>query len=411
MLPANQAESIILNLVQPLNSQTDVEKVDLLTASGRILATPVSSKLDFPHWDNSAMDGYAVKFSDVKDCSSENPLSLKIIEEIPAGYQPHQEIQSGQTARIFTGACLPKGADTIVIQEVTKREGDTVIILEAPKPQEFVRYQGSFYQAGTPLLTPGIKLSAPEIAILAAAQCTEITVYRRPKVGILSTGNELVTPDQPLKPGQLVDSNQYALAVAVEEMGGEAIRFGIVPDEREILKQTIAQAVTNTDFLLSTGGVSVGDYDYVEDIIKQLGAEIQIHSVAVRPGKPLTVAKFADAECVYFGLPGNPVSALVSFWRFVQPALKKLSGIGEAKWGPEFVMARSLQDLRSNGKRETYLWGQLNLGNDGYEFQLAVGSHSSGNLINLAGITGLAIVPLNETLISAGQSVRVLKII
>lgn len=410
MLPAQQAELIILNLIQPLNFQTDVEKVDLLTASGRILATQVTSKLDFPHWDNSAMDGYAVKFADVKDCSSENPVSLKIVEEIPAGYQPQQQIQPGQTARIFTGACMPAGADTVVMQEVTKREGDIVFILEAPKIQEFVRYRGSFYQAGTPLLTPGMRLSAPEIAVLAAAQCTEITVYRRPRVGILSTGSELVTPEQPLQPGQLVDSNQYALAVAVEQMGGEAIRFGIVPDEREILKQTIAKAVTTTDIVLSTGGVSVGDYDYVEEILKELGAEIHVHSVAVRPGKPLTVAKFADAECVYFGLPGNPVSALVSFWRFVQPALKKLAGVGEGEWGPEFVVGRSLQDLRSNGKRETYLWGQLNLGSDGYEFQLARGSHSSGNLINLSGTTGLAVVPLNETLITAGESVQVLKI-
>ncbi len=410
MLPVNQAESIILNLVQPLDSQRDVEKVDLLTASGRILATPVSSKLDFPHWDNSAMDGYAVKFTDVKNCSPENPVSLEIIEEIPAGYQPQQEIRSGQTARIFTGACIPAGADTVVMQEETQREGDRVLILETPQPQEFVRYKGSFYQADTPLLNPGICLSAAEIAVLAALQCPEITVYRRPKVGIISTGNELVTPEQPLQPGQLVDSNQYALAVAVEQMGAEVIRFGILPDEPEILQQTIAKAITTTDFLLSTGGVSVGDYDYVEDILTKLGAEIHIHSVAVKPGKPLTVAKFSDAQCLYFGLPGNPVSALVTFWRFVQPALKKLAGVEKAGWKPDFVTARSLQDLRSNGKRETYLWGQLNLGNNGYEFQLAMGSHSSGNLINLAGATGLAVVPFNETLIAAGESVQVLKI-
>ncbi|NEN88239.1 MAG: molybdopterin molybdotransferase MoeA [Okeania sp. SIO3H1] len=411
MLPVDQAESIILNLVQPLDTQRDVEKVDLLSASGRILATPVTSKLDFPHWDNSAMDGYAVKFTDVKNCSPENPIPLAIIEEIPAGYQPQSHIQTGQTARIFTGAVMPLGADTVVMQEVTQRKGNNVLILESPKnQQEFVRYRGSFYTAGTPLLSPGIILGASEIAVLAALQCPKITVYRRPRVGILSTGNELVTPDQPLQPGQLVDSNQYALAVAVAQTGAEVIRLGIVPDEREILKKTIAEAITTTDFLLSTGGVSVGDYDYIEDILTELGAEIHIHSVAVKPGKPLTVAKFSDTQCVYFGLPGNPVSALVSFWRFVQPALKKLAGVQEAAWRPEFVTARSLQDLHSNGKRETYLWGQLNLGSNGYEFQLAGGSHSSGNLINLAGSTGLAVVPLNETLIAIGESVKVLKI-
>ncbi|MEB3340704.1 gephyrin-like molybdotransferase Glp [Okeania sp.] len=410
MIPVNQAESIILNLVQPLNFHQDVEIVDLLTGAGRILATPVSSKLNYPHWDNSAMDGYAVKFTDVKNCSSENPVSLEIIEEVPAGYQPQQQIQSGQTARIFTGSCMPPGADTVVMQEVTKREGNKVLILESPQPQEFIRYQGSFYQANTPLLNPGIRLGAAEIAVLAALQCLEITVYRRPKVGIISTGNELVSPEQPLKPGQLVDSNQYALAVAVADMGAEVIRFGIVPDQPEILQQTITEAVKTTDFVLSTGGVSVGDYDYVEDILTQLGAKIEIHAVAVKPGKPLTVAKFDDAQCLYFGLPGNPVSALVSFWRFVQPALKKLAGVEEGGWKPEFVMARSLQDLRSNGKRETYLWGEVSLGNNGYEFQLAMGSHSSGNLINLAGANGLAVVPLNQTLIPAGELVRVLRI-
>ncbi|NEQ36610.1 MAG: molybdopterin molybdotransferase MoeA [Okeania sp. SIO3I5] len=410
MLQVNQAESIILNLVQPLDSERDVETIDLLTASGRILANPVTSKLDFPHWDNSAMDGYAVKFADVKDCNPENPISLEIVEEIPAGYQPQKQIESGQTARIFTGACMPQGADTVVMQEVTKREDDRVVILETPQPQEFVRYRGSFYQAGTPVLNPGIYLGAPEIAVLAALQCPQINVYRRPKVGIISTGNELVTPEQPLQVGQLVDSNQYALAVTLEEMGAEVIRFGILPDEREILQQTIAEAIVNTDFLLSTGGVSVGDYDYIEEILTALGAEIHIHFVAVKPGKPLTVAQFSDAQCLYFGLPGNPVSALVSFWRFVQPALKKLAGVNEAEWGPEFLMARSLQDLHSNGKRETYLWGKLNLGNDGYEFKLAGGSHSSGNLINLAGTTGLAVVPINETLIPAGELVQVLKI-
>ena len=410
MLQVNEAESIILNLVQPLDSHRDIETINLLTSSGRILANQVISELDFPHWDNSAMDGYALKFADVKDCSPENPIQLEIVEEIPAGYKPQKQIQSGQTARIFTGACMPIGADTIVIQEVTKREDNRVLILETPEPQAFVRYRGSFYQAGTPVLNPRIYLGATEIAVLAALQCTQINVYRRAKVGIFSTGNELVTPEQPLKHGQLVDSNQYALSIALEQMGVEVIKLGIVPDKREILQQTIAQAILNTDFLLSTGGVSVGDYDYVQEILTELGAEIHIHSVAVKPGKPLTVANFPNAQCLYFGLPGNPVSALVSFWRFVQPALKKLAGVNKAEWGPEFVTARLVQDLHSKDKRETYLWGQLNLGNDGYEFKLAAGSHGSGNLINLAGCTGLAVVPMNETLIPAGNSVQVLKI-
>ena len=408
MLSVKEAESIIFDLVRPLDAKTDVETVELLAASGRILAAPVTSKLDFPHWDNSAMDGYAVKFADVKDASRDKPIALEIVEEIAAGDRPQRSIGVGEAVRIFTGACIPEGADTVVMQEETRREGDRVFILSAPEFQEFVRHQGSFYRAGTPLLTPGLKLGPAEIAVLAAAQCIEVPVYRRPRVAIFSTGDELVEPDRPLAFGQLVDSNQYALAAAVEKVGGEAVRMGIVPDKPELLRDTVEKAIATGDFVLSTGGVSVGDYDYVEDILQQLGGEIEISSVAVKPGKPLTVASFADSRCVYFGLPGNPVSALVSFWRFVRPALLKLAGVGGDGWMPEFVEARSLQELRSRGQRETYLWGKLLLGATGYEFELAGGSHSSGNLINLAGATGLAVLPVGQTSIAEGELVRVL---
>ncbi|MDY6807181.1 MAG: molybdopterin molybdotransferase MoeA [Cyanobacteriota bacterium] len=410
MLKVKQAESIILELVKPLDDQTDVETVELLAASDRILAAPVTSKLDFPHWDNSAMDGYAVRFADVKDASGEKPIILEIVEEIAAGDRPQRAVDAGQAARIFTGACMPEGADTVVMQEETRRSGDRAFILSAPKPQEFVRHQGAFYRAGEPLLTPGLKLGPAEIAVLAGAQCTEVPVYRRPRVVIFSTGDELVEPHRPLAFGQLVDSNQYALAAAVESVGAEAIRLGIVPDKPELLRATVEKAIATGDFVLSTGGVSVGDYDYVEDILQKLGGDLKIRSVAVKPGKPLTVASFANSRCVYFGLPGNPVSALVSFWRFVRPALLKLAGVGGGGWMPEFVEGRSLQELRSLGKRETYLWGKLHPGAAGYEFELAGGSHSSGNLINLAGATGLAIVPEGQTSVAEGELVRVLKI-
>ncbi|MBE9129721.1 gephyrin-like molybdotransferase Glp [Coleofasciculus sp. LEGE 07081] len=417
MLPVNQAESIILELVQPLNAQLDIEIVDLSIATGRILASPVTSQLDFPHWDNSAMDGYAVRHADVQSASEQQPARLEIVEEIPAGYQPQQTIQPGQAARIFTGACMPDGADTVIMQENTKGENNGVLILQASKPQAFVRHRASFYQAGTPLLNSGIQLGAPEIAVLAAAQCTQLTVYRRPRVAIFSTGNELVMPNQPLQPGQIVDSNQYALAAFVTLSGGIPIPLRIVPDTPEALEKAIAHAISSADIVLSTGGVSVGDYDYVEQILAQLGAEIHIRSVAVKPGKPLTVAQFpalsqkgAKRPVLYFGLPGNPVSALVSCWRFVQPALAKLSGLPQAAWKPRFVKAIAFHELRADGRRETYLWGQLQLVDGCYEFHLAGGSHSSGNLINLAQTTGLAVVPCGQTLISAGESVQVLQL-
>ena len=377
MLSVRDAENIIFDLVQPLTTQIDkdIEIVDLLNANGRILADSVVSNLDFPHWDNSAMDGYAVRYADVQECSQDKPVTLQIAEDVPAGYQPQIIIQPGQAARIFTGAVMPQGADTIVMQENTRREENYVTILTAPQPEEFVRKRADYYQAGNPLLAAGIKLKAAEIAILAAAQCPQIKVYRKLKVAILSSGDELVTPEQPLQPGQIVDSNQYALAALVQEMGAEPLTLGIIKDEPETLKEAISNAINNADIVLSSGGVSVGDYDYVEQIIESLGGEIHIRSVAVKPGKPLTVATFPHT--LYFGLPGNPGSALVTFWRFVKPAIQKFSGLAEG-WKPEFLQAESLHDLRSNGKRETYIWGNLKVNDGAYQFQVAGGSQSSG---------------------------------
>ncbi len=410
MLPVNEAEDIIFDLVKPLNNQRDIETVDLLTASGRILASPVTSKLDFPHWDNSAMDGYAVIYQDVRQATEEKPAVLKLVEDIAAGYQPQSNIQSGQAARIFTGAVMPKGADTVVMQENTRQEGDRVFILAAPESQEFVRHRADYYQAGTELLPAGIELNAPEIAVLAAAQCNKLEVFRRPRVAILSTGNELITPEQTLQPGQIVDSNQYALAALVKQCGGEALILGIVKDEPEALKQAISQAIANADIVLSSGGVSVGDYDYVKEILESLGGEIKVSAVAMKPGKPLTVASFPTPHSsIYFGLPGNPVSALVSYWRFVQPAIKKCSGIVEG-WQPKFIKAQNREKLTSNGKRETYIWGKLNLVDGIYEFSVAGGSKSSGNLINLAQTNALAVLEVGKSEVSVGEEVKVLQV-
>lgn len=406
MISVSEAETIILNLVKPIQEQ---EIISLEAANGRILAQQVSSELDFPYWDNSAMDGYAVKFEDVQKSSTLQPTVLEIIEEIPAGIQPQKTLKSNQAARIFTGGLLPLGADTIIMQENTQREGNFVKIFAPPTcPLEFVRRKGEYYQANTPLLTPGIALNAPEIAVLATAKCSQLTVYRHPKVAIFSTGNELVSPHQSLQPGQIVDSNQYALAAFVASQGGIPIRLGIVPDNPQMLQETIVKAINSADLVLSTGGVSVGDYDYVEKILEQLGGQIHIRSVRVKPGKPLTVATF-DNHCLYFGIPGNPVSALVSCWRFVQPALRKLSGLAN-NWKPTYIKARSRHHLRGGGQRETYLWGKLHLVNGVYEFELAGGSHSSGNLINLAQTNGLAVLTVGATSLKAGELVDVIQI-
>lgn len=408
MIPADTAEAQILDLVVPLDSRRDLETVSLLEATGRILSESVISPLDFPHWDNSAMDGYAVRYEDVSTASEAQPVELTVIEEIPAGKSPQHSLQAGQAARILTGAMVPTGANTIVIQENTQRTGDLVQVLSAPDPRAFVRERGTFVKEGDRLLSVGSEVTPPEVAVLAAAQRSEVQVYRRPRVAILSTGNELVEPQESLQPGQIVDSNQYALAALVQQMGGIPLCQGIVSDDPESLKGAIATAIEKADMVLSSGGVSVGDYDYVDTILQALGASLHIGSVAVKPGKPLTVATFPGVPpLLYFGLPGNPVSALVSFWRFVAPALRKLSGRAD-NWAATFVMARSRQVLKAGGKRETYLWGRLHTTPAGLEFGLSHGSHSSGNLINVVGTQALAVVPIGVTELEAGSQVRVL---
>ena len=203
------------------------------------------------------------------------------------------------------------------------------------------------------------------------------------------------------------------MAALVAQSGGIPLLLGIVPDQPEALKDAIASALTSADIVVSSGGVSVGDYDYVDRILESLGAEIHLRAIAVKPGKPLTFATFkggvAKRSVLYFGLPGNPASSLVTFWRFVQPALKKLSGLAQG-WKPMFVQARAGQDLRSDGKRETYLWGQMHLIDGVYEFQLAGGSQSSGNLINLSRTNGLAVLPVGITSINASEAVQVLQV-
>lgn len=405
MTPAAEAEAIILAAITPFAAPADQETISVEAAPGRILAADITSPLDFPHWDNSAMDGYAVRYSDVRAASTQ-PVTLEVVEEIPAGQPPEKSLAPGQAARILTGSMMPTGADTVVIQEVTQRQGNRVTVLESPQPQQFVRSRGSYLPAQAQLMAAGTAIGAAEVAVLAAAQRGQVAVYRRPRVAILSTGSELVGVNQPLQPGQIVDSNQYALTALVRQAGAVPVPLGVVPDEPEQLRQAIITAMTQADVVVSSGGVSVGDYDYVDEILGSLSAQILIRSVAVKPGKPLTVAQLRNR--LYFGLPGNPASAMVSFWRFVAPALAKLAGAVHSPL--QFLPALSRDALKAGGKRETYLWGQLAVTEAGYEFRLAAGGHSSGNLINLVGTNALAVVPIGTTQIAPGSPVQVMRV-
>ena len=351
------------------------------------------------------MDGYAVRAADV----AQVPVTLQVVGEIPAGTKPEMVIGRGQAARILTGAMMPREADAVVMQEETELGEEEVTVLKAVEVGSFVRSRGSFCKAGAEILPVGRAIAPADVALLAAAQQIRIDAYRRPRIAILSTGSELVAPGQVLGPGQIVDSNRYALSALVAQAGAVPIPLGIVSDERAVVKRGIADALSQADMVLSSGGVSVGDYDYVDAVLEELGATLHVRSVAVKPGKPLTVATVGEtgSRQVYFGLPGNPASAMVGFWRFVAPAIRRLSGV-EGAGGAAFVWARATSDLTAGGTRETYLWGELRAGESGYEFERAEGGHSSGNLVNLANTSGLGIVPMGKTRIAAGDWVRVM---
>jgi len=403
MISVKDAESLILNLIEPLR---ELEEIELGHALGRILAREVHSNVDFPYWHNAAMDGYTLRIADLQ----KYPTLAFAPWEIPAGSSQPVLLGTGECMRIFTGGMLPQGADTVVMQEDVEVRGDRLKLNIIPKSGEYVRQKGEFYQAGTTLLPSGIKLNPPEIGILAATQNYRVQVYRQPRVSIISTGNELVTFNKlpnSLQSGQIIDSNQYVLSGLITQAGALPIPLGIVGDRPEDLEKIIQTALANSDLVISTGGVSVGDYDYVQQVLINLGAELHIQSCSIKPGKPLTVATFDrnHHRQIYFGLPGNPASTMVGFHRFIDGAIAKLSGANSQYWYPQYTKAIALADLHAQGRRETYLWGYLRWHGQSYHFQ-PVDNYSSGNLISWAGINGLAILKVNQTYVPKGEIVE-----
>jgi len=425
MLPVSEVEKIILDLVKPFDPEIDSEILPLSQSLNRILAEDIKSELDFPHWDNSAMDGYAMRYADLENLQE---LKLAIAsDEIPAGKAITQTLAKGECMRIFTGGMLPVGADTVVMQEHSDHLDNFLQLKVKPQQGEYVRRKGEFIQEGTTLVTAGTKLGATEIGALASARCQQIKVFRQPKVAIISTGNELVSLEdsQLLQAGQIIDSNLYALSTLVNQSGAIAIPFGVVRDNREELESVMRSAIAVADIVISTGGVSVGDYDYVNELLAKMGADIHVQSVAIKPGKPLTVASLTHSHLVhqevnqnvnrsedkilYFGVPGNPVSAMMSFWRFIRGAIAKLNGSNKTYWYPQFIRAVTTEELHAQGRRETYLWGKLSYSKGNPIFQ-PVKNYSSGNLISAIGTNALAVMRINQTYVSAGDEAFVMLI-
>ena len=421
MLPVAEVEKIILNLVKPFDPEFDSEILPLSQTLNRILAEEIKSELDFPHWDNSAMDGYALRYADLENLQE---IKLAIApKDIPAGVATSRTLAQGECIRIFTGGMLPIGADTVVMQEDSDLLGNFLQLKVKPQQGEYVRRKGEFIQAGTTLVTAGTKLGATEIGALASARCQQVKVFRQPKVAIISTGNELVSLEdsQFLQAGQIIDSNLYALSTLINQSGAIAIPFGVVRDNRQELESVIRRAIATADIVISTGGVSVGDYDYVDELLVKIGADIHVQSVAIKPGKPLTFASFTRAlnvnrsedKVLYFGVPGNPVSAMLSFWRFIRGAFAKLNGSNETYWYPQFIRAVTTEDLHAQGRRETYLWGKLTYAKGNPIFQPVknyLNNYSSGNLISAIGTNALAVMRINQTYVPAGDEALIMLI-
>ena len=421
MLPVAEVEKIILNLVKPFDPEFDSEILPLSQTLNRILAEEIKSELDFPHWDNSAMDGYALRYADLENLQE---IKLAIApKDIPAGVATSRTLAQGECIRIFTGGMLPIGADTVVMQEDSDLLGNFLQLKVKPQQGEYVRRKGEFIQAGTTLVTAGTKLGATEIGALASARCQQVKVFRQPKVAIISTGNELVSLEdsQFLQAGQIIDSNLYALSTLINQSGAIAIPFGVVRDDRQELESVMRMAIATADIVISTGGVSVGDYDYVDELLVKIGADIHVQSVAIKPGKPLTFASFTRAlnvnrsedKVLYFGVPGNPVSAMLSFWRFIRGAFAKLNGSNETYWYPQFIRAVTTEDLHAQGRRETYLWGKLTYAKGNPIFQPVknyLNNYSSGNLISAIGTNALAVMRINQTYVPAGDEALIMLI-
>jgi len=348
-------EEALSRLLEPLTALPP-EQISLADGLGRILAEEVAARRTQPPFAVSAMDGYAVRVEDL----GRIPVELRIVAEVPAGAGFGGHVGAGEAARIFTGAPLPAGTDTIVIQEDTQRNGDRVRVLEGAPPGRYVRREGLDFAEGEVLLRPGRRLTARDIGLLAAMNRPWLFVHRRPRIGILSTGDEIVMPGDPIGPHQIVSSNSLSLAAFAAACGCVPVSVGNAPDNPEALRR-IAAATRGVDLLVTTGGVSVGEHDLVRGALAADGFELDFWQIAMRPGKPLMVGRYRGTPMV--GLPGNPVSTLVCALLFLKPAFDRLSGAAAETEATS--TARLRVALPKNDRRQDYLRARLVRAADG----------------------------------------------
>ena len=399
LMPVEDALNKLLSDVSPL----DAETVSLAEANGRHLAAPLASTRTQPPFAASAMDGYAIRHADLTGSDTQ----LEIIGEAPAGHGFTGQVREGQALRIFTGAPVPSGADTILIQEDSRREDDHITVLEAPSKGAFVRPAGLDFCEGDVLLAPPLKLSYRHLALAAAMNHAVLPVRRRPKVAILATGDELVRPGTEPGPDQIIASNHAGIAAMVEDCGGVPVDLGISPDDPVALAGHVRDAITGkADILVTLGGASVGDHDLVQEVLGQEGMDLAFWRIAMRPGKPLMAGRLGPTKVL--GLPGNPVSSLVCGLLFLKPLIAAMLGQPVESGHPaKAVLATPLSE---NDRRQDYVRATLSRDEDGRLLVTPFGRQDSSMLNLLARSGALIIRPPHAPALEAGTDVPILKL-
>ncbi len=399
LLSIEKAQEIILAHVQPLPA----ERVPILEALGRVLAEDIYAEMDIPPLSNSAMDGYALRAEDTRAAGPDQPVRLRIIYDLPAGYTTDVEVTPGTAIRIMTGAPIPAGADTVVPFEETRREGEWVLILRPHRRGQNVRLAGEDVQRGALILERGTRLRPQEVGMLAALGHPHVAVTRRPRVGILATGDEVIAVDAPWAPGKIRNANSYSNAAQVLKYGGEPVLLGIARDRIQEITDKIRHGLSQgLDLLLTSGGISVGDFDVVKKVLATEG-EISFWRVQMRPGKPFAFGQIGGVPLL--GLPGNPVSSMVSFETFARPAILKL--LGQRDLRPPSVMAILDEDAPGKVGYRYFLRVTLEQRDGQYHARLT-GEQGSGILLSMVRAQGLAIVPEDRPGLKAGELAQVI---
>jgi len=396
------ARQRILDAVAPL----DVETVALLDVAGRTLARDVTSPIDQPPWDNSAMDGYAVRAVDVQGATAASPRTLQLIESVAAGAFPSRPVGAGEAIRVMTGAPMPEGADGVIRVEHTRLSGDRVAVLDDADAGRNLRRRGEDLVRGTTVLAAGTVVRAGEAGVLATVGCTPVPVYQKARVGILSTGDELADLDafdEVLAGRRIVNSNTYALAAAVHAVGGIAVPLGIARDTVASLEAHLTPAL-DLDALVTTAGASVGEHDVVKDALERLNMRTHFWRVKIRPGSPFSfgsIARSGRPALPVFGLPGNPVSAVVTFEILVKPALRRMQG--RLAVHTRTFRVRAAERIRSPAGLVRFLRVQLEWSGDEWLARLT-GEQGSGILTSVARADALLIMPIDEDTLEAGET-------